>query len=307
MITRLISSDSRPVSLHNLDIHCALEHDLVTVNCSVESAQHTLTHDHEIFEQVPDHRCYKPNFERSASWIPRAPEFSIQLMHPLVWIKVKQTNTVYELLGLAGYVGGHGHFNNSRLECRESIYGFKKLYPELNFIFDLPEVKHVTNTLPVLVAHMTVELAEQLHAKIICDLEATLKHSFKDVMWNVWFSRLSYLTSTIILDIPQQQDDHVKLLPYVLGDKLNQFGNNLVDQVIAQLDIVTVEDFEIRARKVKQTVSQWIVDTKLSKVITKLLPTNDTVYQKILSHYITEEIISQLDQLIKKELNNEVK
>lgn len=306
MITRLIDSTYRPTSLKNLDSCHVLDHDMVSVYCTAESDTHRLTHSHVIFDQVPEHRCYRPDFTRDKTWMPRAPEFSIQLMHPVAWIKNKQTDTVYELMGMGGYVGGHGHFNNSKLNCRQSVYEFKKTYPELNFVFDLPEIKNITSTLPVLSAHLTVEQTEQVHKQIIQDLESNLKHCFTDVIWNVWFSRLGYLTSTIVLDIPQQRDDHVKLLPYVLGDKLNHHGSDLVDQVVKQLDIQTVEDFDLRARVIKQTVSQWMVDVSLARVIAKLLTDNAVLYQKILSHYITEEIVSQLDTLIKKAIKHEV-
>jgi hypothetical protein len=114
------------------------------------------------------------------------------------------------------------------------------------------------------------------------------------------------LTSTIVLDIPQRRDDHVKLLPYVLGDKLAHNGSDLVDQVIKQLDIATVEDFELRARVIKKTVLQWMDTTNFNKLITKLLADNAVLYQKIVSHHITEEIVSQLDTLIKKAIQNEV-
>jgi hypothetical protein len=306
MITGLIDSTYRPTSIKNLDSQCVLDNDTVSVYCTTESDSHKLTHDHFIYNDIPEHRCYRPGFTRSEKWMPRAPEFSIQLMHPVAWIKNKQTDIVYELTGLAGYVGGHGHFNNSKLDCKQPIYKFKKLYPELNFVFELLEIKNITNTLPVLSAHLSVEQTEKVHAEIICELESNLKHSFKDVMWNIWFCRLSYLTSTIILDIPQQRDDHVKLLPYVLGDKLNHNGDDLVDQVVKELDIITVEDFELRARIIKKTVSQWMSDINLNKVIVKLLADDATLYQKILSHYITEEIVSRLDTLIKKAIKNEV-
>jgi hypothetical protein len=306
MITKLIDSTHRPTSIKNLDSRCVLDHGMVSVHCTTETDTHQLTHDHVIFNEVPEHRCYRPDFTRAMTWMPRAPEFSIQLMHPVAWIKNKQTDTVYELMGPGGYVGGHSHFNNSKLNCKQSVYEFKKLYPELNFIFDLPEIKNITDTLPVLAAHLSVEQTDQVHAQIILDLEANLKYSFTDVIWNVWFSRLSYLTSTIVLDIPQRRDDHVKLLPYVLGDKLAHNGSDLVDQVIKQLDIATVEDFELRARVIKKAVSQWMDTTNFNKLITKLLADNAVLYQKILSHYITEEIVSRLDTLVKKAIQNEV-
>jgi hypothetical protein len=306
MITKLIDSTHRPTSIKNLDSQFVLDQDLVSVHCTTESDIHQLTHDHQVFDQVPEHRCYRPDFIREKTWMPRAPEFSIQLMHPVAWIKNKQTGTVYELMGPGGYVGGHSHFNNSKLNCKQSVYEFKKLYPELNFVFDLPEIKNITNTLSVLAAHLTVEQTEQVHAQIILDLEANLKSCFKDVMWNVWFSRLSYLTSTIVLDIPQLSDNHVKLLPYVLGDKLSHNGSDLVNQVIKQLDIVTVEDFELRARVIKKAVSQWMIDINLNRVIDKLLADDAVLYQKILCHHVTEEIVKQLDTLVKKAIQNEV-
>ena len=307
MITRLIDSIYRPISVKNLDTQCVLDQELISVHCTIESDKHQLTHDHKIFNEVPEHRCYRPDSVRGDAWLPRSPAFTIQLMHPVAWIKHKQTDVVYELMGLAGYVGGHGHFNNSQRVCKQPIYEFKKLYPELNFVFDLVEIKNITNNLPVLAAHMTVDQVEQVHAKIISELELNLKHCFKDVMWNGWFSRLSYLTGTIVLDIPPVRDkDFVKLLPHVLSDKLNYHGWRLVDQITKELDIVTVEDFELRARVIKKTVSQWMADTNLNRVIVKLLDNDATLYQKILSHYITEEIISQLDTLIKKAINNEV-
>ena len=307
MITRLINSTHRPTSVKNLDSHCVLDHDMISVHCTTESDTHQLTHDHVIFNQVPDHRCYRPGADRTEKWLPRSAEFSMQLMHPVAWIKHKQTDVVYELMGLAGYVGGHGHFNNSQRVCKQPIYEFKKLYPELNFVFDLVEIKNITNNLPVLAAHMTVDQVEQVHAKIISDLESNLKYCFKDVMWNGWFSRLSYLTGTIVLDIPPVRDkDFVKLLPHVLSDKLNHNGDDLVDQVVKQLDIATVEDFELRARVINKTVSQWMADTNFNKLINRLLANDAGLYQKILSYYITEEIVSQLDTLIKKAIQNEV-
>jgi hypothetical protein len=307
MITRLINSTHRPTSVKNLDSHCVLDHDMISVHCTTESDTHQLTHDHVIFNQVPDHRCYRPGADRTEKWLPYSAEFTMQLMHPVAWIKHKQTDVVYELMGPGGYICGHGHFNNSKLEIKESIYQFKKLYPELNFVFDLDEIKNITNDLPVLAAHMTVDQVEQVHAKIITELESNLKYCFKDVMWNGWFSRLSYLAGTIVLDIPPVRDkDFVKLLPYVLSDKLNHNGDDLVDQVIKQLDIATVEDFELRARAIKKTVSQWMVDTNFNKLINRLLADNAELYQKILSYYITEEIASQLDTLIKKAIQNEV-
>jgi hypothetical protein len=114
------------------------------------------------------------------------------------------------------------------------------------------------------------------------------------------------LTGTIVLDIPQQCDDHVKLLPHALSDKLNHDGAGLVNQVIKQLDIATVEDFELRARVIKKAVSQWMDTTNFNKLIAKLLADDATLYQKILSYYITQEIVSQLDTLIKKAIQNEV-
>jgi hypothetical protein len=259
-----------------------------------------------IFKELPENRCYRSDSARGDAWLPHTPEFNIQIMRPVAWIKHKQTNTVYELLGQAGYISGHGHFNNTKLNCKESIYKFKKLYPELNFMFDLSEIKNITNNLSVLAAHMTVDQVEQIHTTVICELDSNLKSCFKDVMWNGWFSRLSYLTGTIVLDIPLEDPDHVKLLPHVLSDKLNHNGDDLVNQVIKQLDIATVEDFDLRARTIKRTVTQWMIDTNLSRVIDRLLADDATLYQKILSHYITEEIVRQLDTLIKKAIQNEV-
>jgi hypothetical protein len=307
MITGLIDSTHRPTSVKNLDSHCVLDQDLVSVYCTTESDTHQLGHNHQVFDNVPEHRCYRPDVVRQDSWMPRSAEFSIQLMHPVAWIKNKQTDTVYELMGLGGYIGGHSHFNNSKLNCRQSVYEFKKIYPNFDFIFALDEVQNITKNLPVLAAHMNVEQVEQVHAQIIQELDSNLKSCFTDTMWNVWFSRLSYLATTINLDIPKQRDhDNTKLLPHVLGDKLNHHGADLVDQVIKQLDIATVEDFELRARTIKQAVTQWMIDTNLSRVVDRLLADNAVLYQKIVSHHITEEIVSQLDTLIKKAIQNEV-
>lgn len=306
MITDLIDSTHRPTSLKNLDSHCVLDHDMVSVYCTTESDSHRLDRNHRVFDDVPDHRCYRPGVIDHDPWLPRVPEFVLQLMHPAAWIKHKQTGTVYELMGLAGYIGGHGHFNNSKLICKQSVYEFKKMYPEFDFVFALSEIQNITKNLPVLAAHMSVEHTEQAHAQIIQDLEQGLKNCFKDVMWTAWFTRLSYLTIMVMLDIPQQRDDNVKLLPHVLGDKLAQNGDDLVDQVAKQLDIATVEDFELRARVITKTVCQWMTDTSLNRVIDRLLANDAVLYQKVLSHHITEEIVKQLDTLVKKAIQNEV-
>lgn len=303
MITRLISSEHRPQQIQNLDIKQILDNDQVSVHVSAESSSHAITRDHSILTQVPTDRCYRPGFVRSETWMPRNPDFSLQLMHPVAWVKNKNTNTVYELLGIGGYVGGHGHFNNSATDSKESLYEFKKQNSELNYIFDLPEIKRITNTLPVLSAHMTATESEQAYQRVISQLTNVLKNNFTDTMWNVWFSRLSYLVSTIILDIPQRRDDHVKLLPYVLGDKLNLHGHSLVDNIVATMTLTVIEDFENRARLAKQQVQEWIVETKLNRVIIKLLPEHADLYNKVIAHYLTEEIVSQLDILIKKEID----
>ena len=305
MITGLIDSTHRPTVLKNLDSRCVLDQDLISVHCTMESDIHRLDRNHQVFADVPDHRCYCPGVVNNDPWLPRVPEFSLQLMHPAAWLKHKKTGIVYELTA-GGNICGHGYFNNANLMCRQSVYEFKKLYPEFNFIFALDEIRNITKNLPVLAAHMSVEKTKQIHTKIIQDLDADLKRCFKDVMWNAWFSRLSYLTATIVLDIPPLRDDNVKLLPYVLGDKLNHNGDDLVDQVVKQLDIPTVEDFELRARVITQAVSQWIADTNLNRVIDRLLTDNSVLYQKVLRHHITEEIVKQLDTLVKKAIQNEV-
>jgi len=305
MITKLINSTHRPTSVKNLDSHCVLDQDLISVHCTTESNSHQLDHNHMVFDDIPAHRCYVPGVVSDDPWLPRVPEFALQLMHPAAWVKHKKTGTVYELTS-GGNICGHGYFNNANLMCKQSVYEFKKLYPEFDFIFALNEIQNITKNLPALAVHMGVEQTEQVHAQIIQTLKVDLKRCFKDVMWNAWFSRLSYWTITIILDIPSISDDNVKLLPYVLGDKLNHHGDDLVDQIIKQLDITTVDDFELRARTIKQVVTQWMIDTNLSRVIDRLLTNNAVLYQKILSHHITEEIVSQLDTLIKKAIQNEV-
>jgi hypothetical protein len=254
----------------------------------------------DINEFVPSNRCYRIG-GKTHDHAPIQLKYSdrvVKLLLGTLWIVPENSGKVYEVC-TTGFDLFHDYFNEASQEQSISTYQFRTQHPELDYVFNLDDVRSIVKDIPVLGASVAPANMPTVFAEWTTQWQDDIKQRLLTSRYCDYVILLAHRTAITSLGLPYKiLDQRWNMVPYVVSDELRLSGEALIESIVNKLTVDNIDCKITRAAIVHDVINTWASGSRAARLLNKLngsLPDSLQYYMNVVANYIGNVIIKDLD------------